>query len=98
MSLSPFVAFGASLYVYVKHKIIILVINILYASPFVHPFQIWPFRIPYYGVITTPFLVYYNRVIPSRRRHPAAYRLYMELLKRHAFSLASLVKGPNYQK
>ncbi|KAM7521558.1 hypothetical protein LguiA_011460 [Lonicera macranthoides] len=39
-----------------------------------------------------------TRVIPSRRIHPAAYRLYMELLKRHAFSLATLVKGPNYQK
>ncbi|KAK4363605.1 hypothetical protein RND71_018846 [Anisodus tanguticus] len=27
-----------------------------------------------------------------------AYRLYMELLKRYAFSLPSLVNGPNYQK
>lgn len=27
-----------------------------------------------------------------------AYRLYMELLKRYAFSLPSLINGPNYQK
>ncbi|KAH6818865.1 REF4-related 1 [Perilla frutescens var. frutescens] len=39
-----------------------------------------------------------TRVIPSRRRHPVAYRLYMELLKRYAFSLLSLINGPNYQK
>ncbi|KAL8530710.1 hypothetical protein ACS0TY_007664 [Phlomoides rotata] len=38
------------------------------------------------------------RVIPNRRRYPAAYRLYMELLKRYAFSLPSLINGPNYQK
>ncbi|KAI5349694.1 hypothetical protein L3X38_002583 [Prunus dulcis] len=29
---------------------------------------------------------------------PAAYRLYMELLKRHAFSLRSQINGPNYRK
>ncbi|KAK4418241.1 Mediator of RNA polymerase II transcription subunitA [Sesamum alatum] len=39
-----------------------------------------------------------TRVIPSRRRYPAAYRLYMELLKRYAFSLPSLINGPNYHK
>ncbi|KAJ9543363.1 hypothetical protein OSB04_023070 [Centaurea solstitialis] len=39
-----------------------------------------------------------NRVIPSRRSYPAAYRLYLELLKRHIFPLASEVKGPNYHK
>ncbi|XP_059660526.1 mediator of RNA polymerase II transcription subunit 33B [Cornus florida] len=39
-----------------------------------------------------------SRVIPSRRFHPAAYRLYMELLKRHAFSFASQISCPNYQK
>ncbi|XP_047979918.1 mediator of RNA polymerase II transcription subunit 33A-like [Salvia hispanica] len=39
-----------------------------------------------------------TRVIPSRRRYPVAYRLYMELLKRYAFSLLSLINGPNYQK
>ncbi|KAF3436334.1 hypothetical protein FNV43_RR23426 [Rhamnella rubrinervis] len=39
-----------------------------------------------------------TRVIPNRQLHPAAYRLYMELLKRHAFSLASQINGPNYQK
>ncbi|KAI3805972.1 hypothetical protein L1987_21860 [Smallanthus sonchifolius] len=39
-----------------------------------------------------------NRVIPSRRSHPAAYRLYLELLKRHIFPLASEVNGPNYHK
>ncbi|KAL6952361.1 hypothetical protein U1Q18_034166 [Sarracenia purpurea var. burkii] len=37
-------------------------------------------------------------VIPSRRFHPSAYRLYMELLKRHAFSFASQVNCPNYEK
>ncbi|XP_059298023.1 mediator of RNA polymerase II transcription subunit 33A-like isoform X2 [Lycium ferocissimum] len=39
-----------------------------------------------------------TRVIPARRSYPMAYRLYMELLKRYAFSLPSLVNGPNYQK
>ncbi|XP_023738401.1 mediator of RNA polymerase II transcription subunit 33A [Lactuca sativa] len=39
-----------------------------------------------------------NRVIPSRRSHPAAYRLYLELLKRHIFPLASEINGPNYHK
>ncbi|XP_009784277.1 mediator of RNA polymerase II transcription subunit 33A-like [Nicotiana sylvestris] len=39
-----------------------------------------------------------TRVIPARRSYPVAYRLYMELLKRYAFSLASLINGPNYQK
>lgn len=39
-----------------------------------------------------------NRVIPSRRSYPAAYRLYLELLKRHIFPLASEVNGPNYHK
>ncbi|KAE9463899.1 hypothetical protein C3L33_04085, partial [Rhododendron williamsianum] len=38
------------------------------------------------------------RVIPSRRSQPAAYRLYMELLKRHAFSFASQIKYSNYEK
>ncbi|XP_061990357.1 mediator of RNA polymerase II transcription subunit 33A-like [Rosa rugosa] len=38
-----------------------------------------------------------SRVIPSRRFQPAAYRLYMELLKRHAFSLRSQINWPNYQ-
>lgn len=47
-----------------------------------------------------PFIisVFFHRVIPSRKRHPAAYRLYIELLKRYVFSLPSLVNGPNYQK
>ncbi|KAK4762707.1 hypothetical protein SAY86_008475 [Trapa natans] len=39
-----------------------------------------------------------SRIIPSRRVYPEAYRLYMELLKRHAFSLASLINGPDYAK
>ncbi|CAN4101936.1 unnamed protein product [Withania somnifera] len=39
-----------------------------------------------------------TRVIPARRSYPMAYRLYMELLKRYAFQLPSLVNGPNYQK
>lgn len=39
-----------------------------------------------------------NRVIPTRRSYPVAYRLYMELLKIYAFSLPSLINGPNYQK
>ncbi|XP_058077810.1 mediator of RNA polymerase II transcription subunit 33A-like [Magnolia sinica] len=38
------------------------------------------------------------RVIPCRRSRPAAYRLYMELLKRHAFSFAYQITGPNNQK
>ncbi|KAI3439446.1 uncharacterized protein J3R85_004877 [Psidium guajava] len=39
-----------------------------------------------------------SRVIPSRRTYPTAYRLYMELLKRHAFSFGSLINGPDYEK
>ncbi|GMP91109.1 hypothetical protein CsSME_00041944 [Camellia sinensis var. sinensis] len=39
-----------------------------------------------------------SSVIPSRRLHPAAYRLYLELLKRHAFSFASQISCPNYEK
>ncbi|KAK9288306.1 hypothetical protein L1049_016757 [Liquidambar formosana] len=39
-----------------------------------------------------------NRVIPSRHSQPPAYRIYMELLKRHAFTLQSQISGPNYQK
>ncbi|KAK4855558.1 hypothetical protein QYF36_008483 [Acer negundo] len=39
-----------------------------------------------------------HRVIPSRRVRPAAYRLYMELLKRHAFTLKCQICGPDYQK
>ncbi|MCD9643169.1 hypothetical protein HAX54_030388 [Datura stramonium] len=39
-----------------------------------------------------------NRVIPTRRSYPVAYRLYMELLKIYAFSLPSLINAPNYQK
>lgn len=38
------------------------------------------------------------RVTPSRRSHPAAYHLYLELLKRHIFALDSKVNGQNYQK
>ncbi|GMI66544.1 REDUCED EPIDERMAL FLUORESCENCE 4 [Hibiscus trionum] len=39
-----------------------------------------------------------TRVIPNRKFHPAAYRLYMELLRRHAFPLKCQINGPNYQK
>ncbi|GMY27543.1 mediator of RNA polymerase II transcription subunit 33A [Fagus crenata] len=39
-----------------------------------------------------------TRVIPSRHSRPAAYRLYLELLKRHAFTLKYQINGPNYQK
>ncbi|OVA20077.1 hypothetical protein BVC80_1665g39 [Macleaya cordata] len=38
------------------------------------------------------------RVIPNRRSRPAAYRLYMELTKRHAFSFASQINGSDNQK
>ncbi|XP_057966650.1 mediator of RNA polymerase II transcription subunit 33A-like [Malania oleifera] len=38
------------------------------------------------------------RVIPCRQLHPAAYRLFLELLWRHAFSFASQSSGPNYHK
>ncbi|KAK1295333.1 Mediator of RNA polymerase II transcription subunit 33A [Acorus calamus] len=39
-----------------------------------------------------------SRVIPARRSRPAAYRLYMELLKRHMFSFASQISGPSSSK
>ncbi|KAL3647904.1 hypothetical protein CASFOL_008872 [Castilleja foliolosa] len=39
-----------------------------------------------------------TRVISSRRRYPVAYRLYMEFIKRYAFSLKFLINGPNYKK
>ncbi|XP_031279902.1 mediator of RNA polymerase II transcription subunit 33B [Pistacia vera] len=51
--------------------------------------------------VVPPFLVLAllsSRVIPNRQLHPAAYRLYMELLKQQAFSFLSLVNGPNYSK
>ncbi|WOH01664.1 hypothetical protein DCAR_0521049 [Daucus carota subsp. sativus] len=38
------------------------------------------------------------RVVPCRRSRPAAYRIYMELLKRYAFSLSSQINGQHYQK
>jgi hypothetical protein len=38
------------------------------------------------------------RVIPSRLVQPAAYRLFMELLKRHVFILKSQLNGMNYQR
>ncbi|XP_059437140.1 mediator of RNA polymerase II transcription subunit 33B-like isoform X2 [Corylus avellana] len=38
------------------------------------------------------------RVIPNRQNQPGAYRIYMELLKRHAFSFAPPILCPNYQK
>ncbi|KAG6732058.1 hypothetical protein I3842_01G157900 [Carya illinoinensis] len=39
-----------------------------------------------------------TRVIPCRHSRPAAYRLYLELLKRHAFTLKYQINGLNYQK
>ncbi|KAL3604983.1 hypothetical protein D5086_005842 [Populus alba] len=36
-------------------------------------------------------------VVPNRQLHPSAYRLYMELVKRHAFSFSALIAAPNYQ-
>ncbi|OWM74192.1 hypothetical protein CDL15_Pgr008505 [Punica granatum] len=39
-----------------------------------------------------------TRVVPVRQSRPAAYRLYMELLKRHAFALKSQIDGSNYHK
>ncbi|EPS69309.1 hypothetical protein M569_05455, partial [Genlisea aurea] len=38
------------------------------------------------------------RVTPSRWEYPAAYRLYIELLKRYAFSLPSLISCPDYPR
>ncbi|XP_068659535.1 mediator of RNA polymerase II transcription subunit 33A-like [Aristolochia californica] len=38
------------------------------------------------------------RIVPSRRSRPGAYRLYLELLKRHCFSFASQISGVNSQK
>ncbi|GAB4851154.1 Mediator of RNA polymerase II transcription subunit 33A [Ancistrocladus abbreviatus] len=51
--------------------------------------------------IVPPFLVLAllsTRVIPCRRSQPAAFRLYMELLKSHTFSFKAEVIGPNYQQ
>ncbi|KAL6517243.1 hypothetical protein OROHE_017949 [Orobanche hederae] len=51
--------------------------------------------------IVPPFLVLgmlSTRVIPYRGSCPAAFRLYMELLKRHAFSLKESTNLPNYEK
>ncbi|XP_059650111.1 mediator of RNA polymerase II transcription subunit 33A [Cornus florida] len=39
-----------------------------------------------------------TRVIPNRHSRPAAFRLYMELLKRHALNMKSHINGPDYQK
>ncbi|CAN0898515.1 Mediator of RNA polymerase II transcription subunit 33A [Linum grandiflorum] len=38
-----------------------------------------------------------GRVIPCRRSKPVVYRLYMELLRRHAFELKSQINGSNYE-
>ncbi|QHO37242.1 hypothetical protein HN51_003718 [Arachis hypogaea] len=38
------------------------------------------------------------RVLPCRHVQPAAYRLYLEFLRRHAFELKSQIKRPDYQK
>lgn len=51
--------------------------------------------------IVPPFLVLgllSERVIPYRRSCPAAFRLYLELLKRHAFLLKEYTNLPNYEK
>ncbi|KAI4329735.1 hypothetical protein MLD38_028085 [Melastoma candidum] len=37
-----------------------------------------------------------TRVIPSRRDYPTAYRLYMELLKRHS-SFEAIIRRPDYE-
>ncbi|KAF9607714.1 hypothetical protein IFM89_038598 [Coptis chinensis] len=53
------------------------------------------------GKLVPPMLVLAllsSRVIPSRRHRPGAFRLYMELLKRYAFSFKSQIHDPNYQK
>ncbi|GMH20018.1 hypothetical protein Nepgr_021859 [Nepenthes gracilis] len=39
-----------------------------------------------------------TRVIPYRHSQPTAYRLYMELLKRHAFSFVSEINGADYKQ
>ncbi|XAR58520.1 hypothetical protein NMG60_11013948 [Bertholletia excelsa] len=39
-----------------------------------------------------------TRVIPGRWSHPAGYRLYMELLKRHAFSYIHQINCSDYEK
>uniref|UniRef100_A0A7N0UBA8 Mediator of RNA polymerase II transcription subunit 33A n=1 Tax=Kalanchoe fedtschenkoi TaxID=63787 RepID=A0A7N0UBA8_KALFE len=39
-----------------------------------------------------------TRVISKRDARPSAYRLYMELLKRHAFDLKSQINAPSYVK
>ncbi|PIA39289.1 hypothetical protein AQUCO_02600026v1 [Aquilegia coerulea] len=52
------------------------------------------------GHLVPPMLVLAllsSRVIPSRRSRPGAYRLYMELLKRYAYSFKSQIHGPNYE-
>ncbi|KAA8527547.1 hypothetical protein F0562_034738 [Nyssa sinensis] len=51
--------------------------------------------------IVPPMLVFAllsTRVIPNRHSRPSAFRLYMELLKIHAFTLESYMNGPDYQK
>ncbi|KAK7855839.1 mediator of rna polymerase ii transcription subunit 33a [Quercus suber] len=45
-----------------------------------------------------PLLWALHLVIPSRHSRPAAYRLYLELLRRHAFTLKYQINGPNYHK
>ncbi|GAA0139031.1 hypothetical protein LIER_00660 [Lithospermum erythrorhizon] len=38
------------------------------------------------------------RVIPSRHLKPAAFRIYLELIKKHGFDLKDQVQMPNYQE
>ncbi|THU51461.1 hypothetical protein C4D60_Mb06t31290 [Musa balbisiana] len=37
-------------------------------------------------------------IIPSRCSKPVAYRLYLELIQRHAFIFTSQIKGPSFKK
>ncbi|CAN0856442.1 Mediator of RNA polymerase II transcription subunit 33A [Linum grandiflorum] len=51
--------------------------------------------------LVPPFLVLAllsHRVIPCRRSKPVVYRLYMELLRRHAFELKGQINGPNHER
>ncbi|KAL9250275.1 Mediator of RNA polymerase II transcription subunit 33A-like protein [Drosera capensis] len=61
----------------------------------------WKFLDKAMGVgIVDPWLVLAllsKRVVPCRHIHPAAYRLYMELLMRHGFSSKSEMRGFNYE-
>ncbi|RWW86113.1 hypothetical protein BHE74_00005124 [Ensete ventricosum] len=50
------------------------------------------------ALLSVRFIVILPPIIPSRCSKPVAYRLYLELIQRHAFKFTSQIKGPSFKK